>query len=69
MKYFTNVNAAPHITHNQEFGNEAVLEGNVVCLVFIFLGEYISQIYFAWDMLDARKVGLHGLVDCILVRL
>ena len=41
---FTSVNTAPHITHDCEVVHEAVLEGNVVCLVFIFLGEYIGQI-------------------------
>ena len=44
---FTNVNAAPRLTHNRKFGHYAVLEGNVVCLVFIFLDDYIGQIYFS----------------------
>ena len=43
---FTNMNSAPHLTHDCEFGHEAVSEVNVVCLVFVFLGEYIGQIYF-----------------------
>ena len=41
---FTNFNTAPHITHDHEVGHEAVLEGNIVCLVFIFLGDYIGHI-------------------------
>ena len=44
---FTNVNTTPHITHDFEVVDEAVSEGNVVCLVFIFLGEYIRLVYFA----------------------
>ena len=40
---FTNVNTAPYITHDREVGYEAVLEGNVVCLIFIFLGDYIRK--------------------------
>ena len=44
---FTNVNAAPHLTHDCEFGHEVALEDNVVCLVFIFLGDYIGQIHSA----------------------
>ena len=44
---FTNVNTSPHLTHDNEVGHEAVLESNEVCLLFIFLGEYIRQIYFA----------------------
>ena len=46
-KSFTNVNTDPQITHDIEVGHEAVSEGNVVSLVFIFLGRYIGQIYFA----------------------
>ena len=40
---FTNVNTAPHLTHDHKFGYEAVLEGNLVCLVFILLGEYTGN--------------------------
>ena len=40
---FTNVNTAPYLNHDRKFGHEAVLEGNVVCLVFIFLGDYIGK--------------------------
>ena len=41
------MNAARHLTHDSEFGHEAVSEDNVVCLVFILLGEYTGQMYFA----------------------
>ena len=41
---FTNVNTVLHLIHDHEVGNEAVSEVNVVCLVFIFLDEYIGQI-------------------------
>ena len=40
-KIITNVNTAPHITHDLEVGHEAVLEGNVASLVFILLGHSI----------------------------
>ena len=66
---FTNLNTAPHLTHDREVGHEAVSEGNGVCLVFIFIGEYIEKKYFARDMLDAREVGLQVLADCVLVNL
>ena len=39
----TNVNTSPHPTHDHEVGHEEVSEGNIVCLVFIFLGEYIKK--------------------------
>ena len=38
-----NVNTAPHPNHDHKFGHEAVSEGTVVCLVFIFLGGYIRK--------------------------
>ena len=44
---FTSVNTAPHITHDCEVVHEAVSKVNVVCLVFIFLGDYIGNIYFS----------------------
>ena len=44
---FTNVNTAPHLTHDCEVVHEAVSKVNVVCLVFIFLGDYIGNIYFS----------------------
>ena len=44
---FTNVNTAPHLTHDREVGHEAISDGNIVCLLFIFLGEYTGKIYFA----------------------
>ena len=46
LNILTNVNTAQHLTHDCEFGHEAVSEGNVVCLIFILLGEYIILIYF-----------------------
>ena len=44
---FTNVNTAPHLTHDREVGHEAVSEGNTVCIVFILLGEYIGKKYLS----------------------
>ena len=44
---FTSLNTATHITHDLEVGHEAVSKGNVAILVFIFLGVYMGQIYFA----------------------
>ena len=40
---FTNVNTAPHFTHDLKVGHEAVSEGNVASLVFIFFGEYTGK--------------------------
>ena len=66
---FTNVNTVPHLTHDCEFGHESILEGNVVCLVCIFLGEYIRTFYFAWDILDAQNwfAQPQGLRSCAFV--
>ena len=63
---FTNVNTVSHLTYDCKFGHEAVSQGNLVGPIFTFLVEYIGQIYFAWDMLESRKFGLHGLAYFVL---